>query len=69
MVGAIALMLALIFVALGRQTDGARKRLSEIKNLQAQEMAFNNEEQERRQKGLSIIWQQVRLRRRKNSAM
>ena len=50
MVGAIALMLALIFVALVAKQMGARKRLSEIKNLQAQEMAFNNEEQERRQK-------------------
>ena len=48
--GAIALMLALIFVALVAKQMGARKRLSEIKNLQAQEMAFNNEEQERRQK-------------------
>ena len=48
--GAIALMLALIFVALVAKQMGARKRLSEIRQLQAQEMAFNNEEEERRQK-------------------
>ena len=48
--GVIALMLALIFVALVAKQMGARKRLSEIKDLQQQEMAFNNEEQERRQK-------------------
>ena len=29
---------------------GARKRLTEIRDMQAQEMAFNEEEQERRQK-------------------
>jgi len=48
--GAIALMLALIFVALVAKQLGARKRLSEIRELQAQEVAFNNEEEERRQK-------------------
>jgi hypothetical protein len=48
--GAISLMLALIFVALVAKQMGARKRLSEIRELQAQEMVFNNEEQERRQK-------------------
>ena len=48
--GAIALMLALIFVALVAKQLGARKRLSEIRDMQAQEMAFNDEEQERRQK-------------------
>ena len=48
--GAIALLLSLIFVALVAKQMGARKRLSEIRDMQAQEMAFNEEEQERRQK-------------------
>ena len=48
--GAIALLLSLIFVALVAKQMGARKRLSEIRDMQAQEMAFNDEEQERRQK-------------------
>ncbi len=48
--GIIALMLSLIFVALVAKQMGARKRLSEIRDMQAQEMAFNDEEQERRQK-------------------
>jgi len=48
--GAIALLLSLIFVALVAKQMGARKRLTEIRDLQAQEMAFSNEEQERRQK-------------------
>ncbi|MBJ03375.1 MAG: hypothetical protein CMB65_01570, partial [Euryarchaeota archaeon] len=50
---AIALMLALIFVALVAKQLGARKRLSEIRDLQAQEMAFNNEEDERRQQWIN----------------
>jgi len=48
--GAIALMLALIFVALVAKQMGARSRLKEIKVLQQQELAFSNEEEERRQK-------------------
>ena len=48
--GAIALMLALIFVALVAKQMGARSRLKEIKVLQQQELAFTNEEEERRQK-------------------
>ena len=48
--GAIALLLSLIFVALVAKQMGARKRLTEIRDMQAQEMAFNEEEQERRQK-------------------
>ena len=47
---AIALMLALIFVALVAKQMGARSRLKEIKVLQQQELAFSNEEEERRQK-------------------
>ena len=48
--GIIAMMLSLIFVALVAKQMGARKRLSEIRDMQAQELAFNDEEQERRQK-------------------
>ena len=47
--GRIVLLLSLIFVALVAKQMGARKRLSEIKDMQAQEMAFNEEEEERRQ--------------------
>jgi len=48
--GFITLLLSLIFVALVAKQMGARKRLSEIREMQQQEMAFNDEEQERRQK-------------------
>ena len=47
--GLVVLLLSLIFVALVAKQMGARKRLSEIKDMQAQEMAFNEEEEERRQ--------------------
>ena len=48
--GVITLLLALIFVALVAKQMGARKRLTEIRNLQQQEMAFSAEEDERREK-------------------
>ena len=46
----VVLLLSMIFVALVAKQMGARKRLTEIKEMQAQEMAFNEEEDERRQK-------------------
>ena len=40
----------MIFVALVAKQMGARKRLTEIKEMHQQEIAFNEEEDERRQK-------------------
>ena len=48
--GVITFMLALIFVALVAKQMGARRRLSEIREYQAQEAAFAADEAERRQK-------------------
>lgn len=48
--GVIAFMLALIFVALIAKQMGARKRLAEIRVYQAQDLAFSEEEDDRRQK-------------------
>ena len=46
----VVLLLSMIFVALVAKQMGARQRLTEIKEMQAQELAFNEEEDERRQK-------------------
>ncbi|MCS5538083.1 MAG: hypothetical protein NZ770_08250, partial [Candidatus Poseidoniaceae archaeon] len=46
----VVLLLSMIFVALVAKQMGARKRLSEIKEMHQQEIAFNDEEEERRQK-------------------
>ena len=46
----VVLLLSMIFVALVAKQMGARQRLTEIKEMQAQELAFNDEEDERRQK-------------------
>ncbi|MEC8926672.1 MAG: hypothetical protein VYB17_00250, partial [Candidatus Thermoplasmatota archaeon] len=46
----VVLLLSMIFVALVAKQMGARSRLAEIKEMHQQEMAFNDEEEERRQK-------------------
>ena len=47
--GVIIFLLLLIFVALVAKQSGARKRLSEIRDMQLQDAAFAEEEQQRRQ--------------------